>query len=326
MKQVIYSEHHRGIVEYPLLTEPKKMDYVRTGAVGAYVTNGFVVAIEIYNKWLSSPPIAQVRDEDIEFANVQRPLSDYEIVNCEWCEGEGWFINEEHKDFPKKQQKLDCFYCNATGKVAIPIKEADYEPSQLQLGKSVASHSSTSLSLLDKWALQNIVDAEQEFKNETNPECKQFLNGVIAALQDVRTHIADSNKKLTPNKKLMTQKSLSAGDAWKEYIKQYPKLDEFWKSIPEATNTWLSQQIDIFAGKYPVKEKEDVEKLAEDSKMLDWIQSIMTNDDDYCEIFFAGLRNGTGKATAFQIESNPEKFKTVNAPTLRDVILKAMSK
>jgi hypothetical protein len=120
--------------------------------------------------------------------------------------------------------------------------------------------------------------------------------------------------------------SKEAGAAWREYIKQFSKLNEFWQTIPEATNTWLSQQIDIFAGKYPVKEKEDVEKLAEDSKMLDWIQSIMTNDDDYCEIFFAGLRNGTGKATAFQIESNPEKFKTVNAPTLRDVILKAMSK
>lgn len=46
-----------------------------------------------------------------------------------------------------------------------------------------------------------------------------------------------------------------AGGAWREYIKQFQKLDEFWQSIPEVTNTWLSQQIDIFAGKYGEQEE-----------------------------------------------------------------------
>ena len=47
------------------------------------------------------------------------------------------------------------------------------------------------------------------------------------------------------------------------------------------------------------------------------LQEMMTNDDDYCEIFFAGLRNGTGKATAYQIESNPGKFEVLSAKSIR---------
>jgi hypothetical protein len=52
----------------------------------------------------------------------------------------------------------------------------------------------------------------------------------------------------------MSKSIVSAGDQWKEYMKQFPKLEEFWQTIPEATNTWLSQQIDIFAGKYPASQ------------------------------------------------------------------------
>ena len=44
-----------------------------------------------------------------------------------------------------------------------------------------------------------------------------------------------------------------AGDSWLNYIKQFPKLDEFWNAIPEPAKCWLSQQIDIFAGQYPPK-------------------------------------------------------------------------
>lgn len=46
--------------------------------------------------------------------------------------------------------------------------------------------------------------------------------------------------------------SKKTGDAWKEYIEQFPKLKELFDTIPEATRTLFSQQIDIFAGKYPV--------------------------------------------------------------------------
>lgn len=63
-----------------------------------------------------------------------------------------------------------------------------------------------------------------------------------------------------------------------------------------------------------------------DTEMLDWLQSIMTDDNNYCEVFFAGLRNGTGKASAFQIESNPIKFETLNGKTVRDAITLAMGK
>lgn len=61
-----------------------------------------------------------------------------------------------------------------------------------------------------------------------------------------------------------------------------------------------------------------------DKELLDWLQEMMTNDSDYCEIFFAGLRNGTGKATAYQIESNPEKFEVLNAKSIREAIELAM--
>ena len=64
--------------------------------------------------------------------------------------------------------------------------------------------------------------------------------------------------------------------------------------------------------------------LPSDAEMLDFLQQIMTNDDDYCEIYLAGLRGWTGKASAFQFETNPEKIPTLNKPTLREAIAEAM--
>lgn len=63
----------------------------------------------------------------------------------------------------------------------------------------------------------------------------------------------------------------------------------------------------------------------DDAKMLDWLQKLMTDDSNYCEVFFAGLRNFSGKAISYQIESNPQVFKTVNAKTIREVIALAMN-
>lgn len=57
-----------------------------------------------------------------------------------------------------------------------------------------------------------------------------------------------------PDEEATTQteeSEIKAGDSWLQYIKQFPKLEEFWSNIPEPTNIWLRQQIDIFAGKYP---------------------------------------------------------------------------
>lgn len=66
--------------------------------------------------------------------------------------------------------------------------------------------------------------------------------------------------------------------------------------------------------------------LPSDTKMLNWIEHIMTPKENYCEVFFAGLRNGDADATEFQIECNPERFKVMHAKSLREVILLAMQK
>ncbi len=62
-----------------------------------------------------------------------------------------------------------------------------------------------------------------------------------------------------------------------------------------------------------------------DSELLDWLQKMLTSKNDYCEIFFAGLRDGDNDATCFQIESNPEKFPTLNAINIRWAIKNAMN-
>jgi hypothetical protein len=69
----------------------------------------------------------------------------------------------------------------------------------------------------------------------------------------------------------------------------------------------------------------EIEQLKKDSNRLDWMQKMMTPNESYCEIFFAGLRNwNTPDATAFQIESNPPRFPTLNKTTLREAIDEAM--
>lgn len=75
-------------------------------------------------------------------------------------------------------------------------------------------------------------------------------------------------------------------------------------------------------------EEDKISKAIEnltDTELLDWLQEMMLYDDNYCEIYFAGLRNGAGKASDFQIESNPEKFKTVSGKNIREAIKKAMN-
>ena len=81
-------------------------------------------------------------------------------------------------------------------------------------------------------------------------------------------------------------------------------------------------------------QRDEVEKMLtefssaqskKDSDLLDWLQKIMTGKDNYCEVYFAGLRSGHSDATSFQIESNPEKFDVQNAPTIREAILLAIS-
>mgnify|MGYP001769214642 CR=1 FL=1 len=64
--------------------------------------------------------------------------------------------------------------------------------------------------------------------------------------------------------------------------------------------------------------------LPTDTEMLDWIQMILTPKENYCEVFFAGLRSGSKDAEAYQIESNPQKFETLQAKNIREVIFAAM--
>jgi hypothetical protein len=73
-----------------------------------------------------------------------------------------------------------------------------------------------------------------------------------------------------------------------------------------------------------MKKNNTFEKFPSDTEMLNWVQSIMTSKENYCEIYFAGLRNGDNDATEFQIESNPEKFKTLSAKNIREAIYLAM--
>lgn len=40
---------------------------------------------------------------------------------CDYCEGKGWYINEDHKKYPKVQQKLDCWYCLQSGQSKIAV-------------------------------------------------------------------------------------------------------------------------------------------------------------------------------------------------------------
>ena len=71
----------------------------------------------------------------------------------------------------------------------------------------------------------------------------------------------------------------------------------------------------------------DVSKsLPSDTEMLNWIESIMTPKESYCEVFFAGLRDGNSDASMFQIECNPERFEVMQAKSLREVIVLAMQK
>ena len=98
----------------------------------------------------------------------------------------------------------------------------------------------------------------------------------------------------------------------------YKKLDEVVsklesKFIPESAKASIeAKEILAVTQAYRI--------LKTDAEILDWLQKIMLPDSDYCEIYLAGLRNfKTGIATSFQVESNPEKFKTVSATNIREI-------
>ena len=64
--------------------------------------------------------------------------------------------------------------------------------------------------------------------------------------------------------------------------------------------------------------------LVSDTERINWLERLMQFDADYCEIYMAGLRTfQKGQAETYQIESNPTKFDTTAAPSLREAIDKA---
>jgi hypothetical protein len=74
MKKYIYSPQHQGLVEAPLMEKP---NYEQTpfGVFGG--------SVELYNTWLSSPPIYKVRPEDIKDFLEPIDESQFEVVEIE---------------------------------------------------------------------------------------------------------------------------------------------------------------------------------------------------------------------------------------------------
>ena len=122
----------------------------------------------------------------------------------------------------------------------------------------------------------------------------------------------------------------------KRYIGKYPDKDlvyPFTHLLNGVTNpSGLNSNITpACEGKADSTSEKDLRvcevsgSLFSDSEILDWLQIAMSPNSNYCELYLAGLRNfESDYAQAFQIESCPEKFKTVNAPTLREAVSLAM--
>lgn len=53
---------------------------------------------------------------------------------------------------------------------------------------------------------------------------------------------------------------------WTEWIKQYPKLEEYWQMIPEPANILFRQQIDNYANEVA---ESKVKKISSNSMLAD---------------------------------------------------------
>lgn len=53
---------------------------------------------------------------------------------------------------------------------------------------------------------------------------------------------------------------------WTEWIKQYPKLEEYWQMIPEPANILFRQQIDNYANEVA---ESKVKKFSSNSMLAD---------------------------------------------------------
>jgi len=127
-------------------------------------------------------------------------------------------------------------------------------------------------------------------------------------------------------------------EAEAELLTRYADLQAYKADIENAIKGAMDDNPDekhcscVPLFKVKIKQLEEkVKTLAgeneEMKEVLDWLESIMLPDDNYCEIYLGGLRNfREGHATAFQIESQPEKFKTTQGKTLLEAINNAKNK
>lgn len=69
------------------------------------------------------------KEKDAKYAcEMLNGIIDNDGVKCEWCDGMGWIINEDHKDYPNYQQKIDCHHCKATGRIGKKIYTVEFPP------------------------------------------------------------------------------------------------------------------------------------------------------------------------------------------------------
>lgn len=102
----------------------------------------------------------------------------------------------------------------------------------------------------------------------------------------------------------MKDEKIKAGDAWLEYISHFSKLKELWDNIPEPLNCLLRQQIDVFAGKYPVQpsDKESTIPTAEefyDDPKRDNILQIMI---EFAKLHVQAALEAASKSNKFSYE------------------------
>ena len=92
----------------------------------------------------------------------------------------------------------------------------------------------------------------------------------------------------------------------------------------DAANNLAKKAYEQLSSMPPLPEDKGEKEAPTDSEMLNWLQQVMTPDDTFCEVFFAGLREWTGNAASFQIEANPMRFPTLSGKSIRECIVLAM--
>jgi DNA repair exonuclease SbcCD ATPase subunit len=178
---------------------------------------------------------------------------------------------------------------------------------------------------MNKMSFEELVDKLASFKWDGSlDQADQFsklITEILTHYAELQAYKADIENAIkgamddNPN-----EKHCSCVPLLKVKIKQ---LEEKVKQLEAENKEWAELLLD--AAKKITGLQEKVKTLAEENKelkeMLGWLESMMLPDDNYCEIYLGGLRNFMeGHATAFQIESQPEKFKTTHGKTLLEAI------